>query len=97
MPKWWILSTTSWKLGTPYCSHLQVSFMITYAYVNTIPGEKLLGLPKLQAFEAENFSVAEIVQCFFNGIENIVGKGENAGSRYFYRSYHYLGLRVQKN
>ena len=38
-----------------------------------LPDEKILDLSKLNIFAEDIFSVAEIVQFFFDGVENIVG------------------------
>ena len=42
-----------------------------------------IGLIKLKAFLGNNFSVAKMVQYFFENVENIVGKEEDAGSSAF--------------
>ena len=38
----------------------------------------LASLSKMKVFAEDNFSVAQMVQFFFDRVENIVGKGENA-------------------
>ena len=38
---------------------------------------------KLKAFVDNNFNVAHMVQFYFRRVENIVGKGENAGYQHF--------------
>ena len=52
--------------------------------VNFLPNGKLLDQPILKAFADDNFKVAQMVQFFFDRVENIVGKGENAGYHQFF-------------
>ena len=51
--------------------------------INLLPDDKILEMSKLGAFADGNFTVDQTVHFFFNGIENIVGKGENAGYQHF--------------
>ena len=44
---------------------------------------KILALSQFNVFADENFDVAQLVQLFFDMVENIVGKGENAGIQHF--------------
>ena len=44
---------------------------------------KILGLPKLKAFADDKLNVTQNVKVIFHGIENIVGKEENAGHQHF--------------
>ena len=46
---------------------------------NPLPGNKILALSKLKAIPDDNVNVTKIVQFFFERVDNIVGKGENAG------------------
>ena len=48
-----------------------------------VPDKKNVAFPKLKAFVDDNFSVAQMVQFFFDSVENFVGKGENAGNQHF--------------
>ena len=51
--------------------------------VNSLPHGKSLDLSKLRTFADDNFKVAQMVQVCCDRIENIVGKGENAGNNHF--------------
>ena len=51
--------------------------------VITLPNDKIQDQSKLKAFADNNFNVALVVQFFLDKIENIVGKGENAGYQHF--------------
>ena len=51
--------------------------------VNSLLHSKILDLSKLNAFTEDNFKVPEVVQFCFHGVENIVGKRENAGYQHF--------------
>ena len=53
------------------------------ACLHPLPDDKILPLSKLRAFADDNFSVAQIAKFFFNRVENIVEKGENAGFQHF--------------
>ena len=45
--------------------------------INPLPDNKTLSLSKLKAFAYNNFNVAQMMQFFSDGAENIVEKGEN--------------------
>ena len=45
--------------------------------------DKILALSKMKAFPDKNFNVLQTVQFFFDTVENIVEKGENAGDQHF--------------
>ena len=52
--------------------------------MNCLPNDKTLDLTKLKAFTDDNyFNGAEIMISVFDRVENIVGKGENAGYQHF--------------
>ena len=48
-----------------------------------LPDDKIIALSKLKAFASNNIIVGQMVQFLFDRIENIVGKGENAGYQHF--------------
>ena len=48
-----------------------------------LPNEKILALTKLKAFSDDKFNFAKTIMSGFNMVENIVGKGENAGKPAF--------------
>ena len=51
--------------------------------INPLPDDKSLLLSKLKAFADKNFNVVQVMQFFYDRVENIVGKGENAGYKPF--------------
>ena len=51
--------------------------------LNSLPDDKILDWSKLKAFADDNFDITEMVQFFPDQVENIVGKGENAGYQHF--------------
>ena len=51
--------------------------------VNSLPNNILLDWSKLKAFADDILNIATIIIYVFYGLENIVGKGENAGYQYF--------------
>ena len=50
---------------------------------NPLPNDNILDRSKFKAFVEDNFSVIQMVQYFYDRVENIVGKGENAGYQHF--------------
>ena len=55
---------------------------MSYAFcqVNSLPNDKFLDLSKFKAFADDKINVAHFV---LGKVENIVGKGENAGYQHF--------------
>ena len=47
---------------------------------NSLPKDKILDWSKLKAFADEKISMTEKVKIVLGWVENIVGKGENAGN-----------------
>ena len=56
--------------------------------VNTLPNDKNLNSIKLKAFADDKIDVAQKIISVFERVENIVEKGENAGSQHFLLSYN---------
>ena len=48
--------------------------------INPLPDNKILAMSKFKAFADDNFNMSHF---FYDRVENIVGKGENAGDQYF--------------
>ena len=53
--------------------------------INTLPNDKILDVTKLKAFADDRINVAQMMIPVFVGLENIVGKGENAGYQHFFK------------
>ena len=51
--------------------------------MNTLPNDKILAWYKLKAFADDKVTVAKLMIFVFDRVENIVGKGENAGYQHF--------------
>ena len=51
--------------------------------VNSLPNDKILEWSTLKAFADDKLKVAKIMISVLDSIENIVGKGENAGYQHF--------------
>ena len=51
--------------------------------VNSLPNDNFLDLSKLKAFTDDKFKVSEKLKFVLGKVENIVGKGENAGYQHF--------------
>ena len=46
---------------------------------NSLPNDKMLDWSKFKTFADDKFKVAKMTISVFDRVENIVGKGENAG------------------
>ena len=51
--------------------------------INSLPNDKILDMTKLKAFADHRINVAQMIISSFDRVENIVGKGENAGYQHF--------------
>ena len=56
--------------------------------MNPLPNSKILDFIKLKAFKDKKISVSEMFEFVFDTIENIAGKGENAGYQHFLLLQH---------
>ena len=67
-----------------------------YWYTLTLPDNKILVFTKLKAFAEDKFNVAKMRISVFIRLENIVGKGENAGYQLFllFPQYFFKSLFV---
>ena len=50
---------------------------------NSLPNDEILALSKLKVFADNNLHRVQLMEFLFNRIENIMGKGENAGNQHF--------------
>ena len=53
-------------------------------YHLTLPNDKILDVTKLKAFADDKINVVQIMIPVLKRVENIVGKGENAGYQHFH-------------
>ena len=51
--------------------------------LKSLPNDKILDMTKLNAFADDRINVAQVIISAFDRLENIVGKGENAGYKHF--------------
>ena len=51
--------------------------------VDSLPNNKILDLSTLEVFSDEKSYATENLKLIFGEVENIVGKGENAGDQHF--------------
>ena len=56
---------------------------VIYVCLNSLPNGIILDWSKLKAFAGDKINVAEVVIPLSDRVENIVGKGENAGYQHF--------------
>ena len=57
--------------------------LYTSVYVYSLPNNKILDKAKLKAFADDKKDVTENLKFVLERVENIVGKGENAGYKHF--------------
>ena len=57
--------------------------MFSTHFDNPLPNDKILDCSKLKAFADDKIKVFEMMIFVFDRVENIVGKGENAGYQHF--------------
>ena len=50
---------------------------------NSLPNDKILNKSNVKAFADDISNVVQIIICVTDWVENIVGKGENAGYQHF--------------
>ena len=55
------------------------SLLAHFLCINSLPNNKTLDVPKLKALVDDKLNVTENLKFALGGVENIVGKGENAG------------------
>ena len=56
--------------------------------MNSIPNDQVLGWSKLKAFADDRIKLAKMMIFFVDQVENIAGKGENAGHQHFLLFIH---------
>ena len=62
---------------------ININHLSIYVPLNFLPDDKVLDLSKLKAFADDKIDVTEILKFVSRRVENIVGKGENAGYQHF--------------
>ena len=60
--------------------HKSGMYCIFFSF-NPLPDDKIVALSKLKAFTDDKLNVTQNIEFIFHKLENIVGKGENAGNR----------------
>ena len=61
--------------------------------LNSLPSDKFSDPSKLKAFADDNIKVTEKMKFVSEMVENLVGKGENAGQQHFLLSPHFFFKR----
>ena len=65
-----------------YCRHGKTRACLGKAF-NSLPNDIILDWSKLKAFANDKIKIAEMMISLSDRVENIVGKGENAGYQHF--------------
>ena len=60
-----------------------LKFFCVKMELNPFPNDKIVDLTKLKAFAYDTLNIAKMMIPLFDGVENTVGKGENAGYQHF--------------
>ena len=63
--------------------HFPQCFLPIWQIVNSLPNDEILDWYTLEAFADDRIELAKMIIFVFDGVENIVGKGENAGYQHF--------------
>ena len=72
-----------------------------FVFLYSLPNNKILDRSKLKAFADDKIKVRKMMIFVFARVENIVGKGENAGYQHFllfpqcFQKVFYSGLKVR--
>ena len=61
---------------------------------NFLPNDKILDWSKLKAFADDNVNLTQKWKFHLGRVENIVGKGENAGYQHFSFSYNVFKIQL---
>ena len=64
------------------------------AELNSLPNDKILDWSKLQAFADDKTKVIEKLKFVLGRVENIAGKGQNAGYLHFLFFQHFFSKRL---
>ena len=54
-----------------------------HLFLNPLPNNKIFDMTKLKALADDKLNVAKMTISLFDGVDNAVGKGENAGNQHF--------------
>ena len=79
------------RLPTPTAKVLNVvksHLCSALSFLNSLPNNKVLDWSKLKALADDKINVTEKLNFVLGKVENIVGKGENAGTSIFSFSYN---------
>ena len=63
--------------------HLPIRHNFRTVAFNSLPNDKIMTFTKLKAIADDIFNVAKMMISVFDAVENIMGKGENAGYQHF--------------
>ena len=78
-----ITNTETFRPGSTNADCTRWPETIQFADALTIPNDKFLDLSKFKAFADDNLNVYQKLKFALGRVENIVGKGENAGYQHF--------------
>ena len=57
--------------------------LVKCLHFNSLPNDKIINRSRFKAFADDNLNMAKMTKFFFDRVENIAGKGENAGHQPF--------------
>ena len=66
------------------CTSLSVRNVFDFTFFDSLPNDKIVDWSKLKAFADNKIKALEMMIFVFDRVENIVGKGENAGYQHFF-------------
>ena len=78
-----LVSRNTVQMGRHRCkdslARIDIRLSVSFLVLNSLPNDKIMDWSKLKAFADEIINVNEKLKFVFGRLENIVGKGENAG------------------
>ena len=72
-----------WQLKIMGCNSVSKVCLITSCFLNSLPNDKFLDCSKLKAFADNKIKLTEKMKFVLKMVENILGKGGNAGYQHF--------------
>ena len=79
-----VVSYSRWSLNAGSIMLIEKGVVVSDQWsLNSLPYDKILDVTKLRAFAGNKINVAQMMIFVFDRVENIVGKGENAGYQHF--------------
>ena len=80
---WLTISSFEYQFQTYNLKYFCSAILQRKVIFNSLPNNKNLDMTKLKAFADDKLNIARIMISLYDGVENTMGKGKNAGYQYF--------------